>query len=352
MAIVRYRPSWLLAGFMALWAIVSTMTGIAHNFTGLLLTRFFLGILEAPFWPGCLYLLSMFYTKKEIATRISILFSANIAGTAFAGLIAIGVFHMEGVAGLAGWRWLFIIQGIITFVIAVASGFILPNEPLQTKWLSPEERELAHSRISLETVELQADTTTWKGLKDACSDYKLWLMILMNHLHMGATNYKNFFPTIVGSLGFSRTATLALTAPPYIIAGIVAVAYSWNSGRVNERTWHITVANAIAVLGFVLAAATLNVGARYFAMVLFASGVYATAGIAPGWVAVTCGQTKEKKAIALALNNAISTIAPIYTSVRNSHNCARISTDIFSICGQLRMRLAMTLRWVLAQGSL
>lgn len=65
---------------------------------------------------------------------------------------------------------------------------------------------------------------------------------------------------------------MALTCPPYLIAGAVTIALSWSSGKWNERTWHITVSKAVAIVGFVLAAATLNAGARYFAMVVFAIG--------------------------------------------------------------------------------
>lgn len=219
-----------MAAAMALWAIVSTLTAIAKDFKGLLLTRFFLGITEAPFYPGALYMLATFYTRQEIATRISILFTANICGTAFAGLIAIGVFQMDQVAGISGWRWLFIIQGAITFVMSVASAFILPDEPLQTHWLSEDEQRLAHSRIVNDTVELRTNTSTWTGLLEASRDPRLWVLIFMHHLHMAASNYKNFFPTIVETLGFSRNVTLALTCPPYLISGAISVAWAASSG--------------------------------------------------------------------------------------------------------------------------
>ena len=111
MLITRVRPSYYMSGCMALWAIVSALTALSKDFTGLLLTRFFLGITEAPYYPGALYILSIFYTRKEIATRISILYTGNILATAFAGLIAAGVFHgMDDLAGLTGWRWLFILH--------------------------------------------------------------------------------------------------------------------------------------------------------------------------------------------------------------------------------------------------
>lgn len=83
----------------------------------------------------------------------------------------------------------------------------------------------------------------------------------------------------------------------------------------NERTWHITVAKILAIFGFVLACTTMNVGARYFAMCAFTSGVYACNSVILGWVSSTCGQTKEKKAISLAIANTVATLGPIYTPV-------------------------------------
>ncbi|TDZ38716.1 putative transporter [Colletotrichum trifolii] len=178
---------------MALWAVVSTLTAVAKDFKGLLLTRLFLGVTEAPFYPGALYMLAMFYTRQEIATRISILFTANICGAAFAGLIAIGVFQMENAAGLAGWRWLFIIQGVITFIVSAASAFVLPDEPQPTRRLTAEERQLAHSRVANATVELQENTSTWRGLLEASRDPRLWVPIFIQHFHISASNFKAFF---------------------------------------------------------------------------------------------------------------------------------------------------------------
>ena len=113
-------------------------------------------------------MLSIFYTRKEIATRISILYTGNILATAFAGLIAAGIFHgMDDLAGISGWRWLFILQGIVTFVVAIASAFTLPDHPLKTRWLTEEERQLAHDRIERDTVGNRFQSSTWTGLKEA-----------------------------------------------------------------------------------------------------------------------------------------------------------------------------------------
>ncbi|KAK9241740.1 major facilitator superfamily domain-containing protein [Lipomyces tetrasporus] len=115
MFITRTKPSYYMSVCMALWTIVSSLTAVSRNFTGL----------------------SIFYTRKEIATRISILYTGNILATAFAGLIAAGVFSgMSGTAGISGWQWLFILQGAVTFAIAIAAAFTLPDDPTNTRWLT------------------------------------------------------------------------------------------------------------------------------------------------------------------------------------------------------------------------
>lgn len=313
MILTRVRPSWYMSGFMALWAVVSALTALSKDFTGLLLTRFFLGVTEAPYYPGALFMLSIFYTRKEIATRISILYTGNILATAFAGLIAAGIFEMDGMMGLSGWRWLFIIQGVVTFVVAVAAVFTLPDHPLKTRWLTPEERQLAHDRIERDTVGNRFQSSTFQGLKEAAADPKLWLFAFMQHMHLAANGFKNFFPTVVGTLGFNRTITLTLTCPPYLIAGFISVYWSWQSGKYNERTWHITAAKIVAIAGFVLGMATLNIGVRYFAMVVFSIGTYAVNSIILGWVGATCGQTREKKASSLAIVNTVANASFIWT---------------------------------------
>ncbi|OBU00240.1 hypothetical protein VE01_01637 [Pseudogymnoascus verrucosus] len=295
MLITRVRPSIYMGSVMAVWAIVSALTAVANNYIGLLLVRFFLGITEAPYYPGALYLLSIFYTRKEVATRMAVLYTGNIIATAFAGLIGAGVFHgMDGLAGLAGWRWLFILQGAVTFVVArkgslQCTGFI---------------RTLLAKLGKLLVLAV---------LKDALKDRRVWLFVFIQHMHLAANGFKNFFPTVVETLGFDTTITLVLTCPPYLIAGAISVYWSWSSGKYNERTWHITIAKGVAILGFVLGCATLNMGARYFAMIVFSVGTYAVNSIVLGWVSSTFGQTKEKRAVAISIVVSTSNISFIWT---------------------------------------
>lgn len=338
MFLTRTRPSRYMGVMMMLWAVVSALTAVAKDFKGLLLTRFFLGVTEAPYYPGAVYLLSIFYTRKEVATRIAILYTGNILATAFAGLIAAGIFHgMDGAGGIAGWKWLFILQGAVTFLIAVVGYFLLPDFPLTTWWLTQEERDLAYNRMELDTVGNKGETSTWNGLKQAVQDPVVWIFCFMAHMHLAANGFKNFFPTVVKTLGFNTTITLVLTCPPYLIAGAVTILVSYSSGKFNERTWHITVSKAVAVIGFAAAAATLNTAGRYVCMVIFTIGTYGVNSLILGWCGSVCGQTKEKKAVAISMVTMIMNISFIWTpylwpsSDEPRYTIAMASSAAFSI---------------------
>jgi len=273
-----------------------------------------LGAVEAPFYPGALYILSMFYTRKEIATRVSILYAGNIVAVAFAGLIAAATFStIDGAHGLAGWRWLFIIEGSVTFGVAIVTLFMLPDYPNNTRWLTPAERELAHGRILRDTVGLEESKGVRAGFAEAIRDPRLYLFGLMQNMHLNATSFNQFFPSVVKALGYDSIITLLLTSPPTLFAGAFGIYVGWSSGRFNERTWHITAGMGAAMVGFIISCLTLNVAARYIACFLFASGVYSVNSVIIGWVSATLGQTAEKKAVSLSLVNVVSMASFIYT---------------------------------------
>lgn len=276
---------------------------------------------------GAMYLLSLFYTRKEIATRLSILYSANIVATAMSGLIAAATFAtLDGAHGLSGWRWLFVIEGAVTFGVASTSMFFLPDHPLTTRWLNADERQLAHSRIAKDTVGLECSKGARAGFMQAIGDPRLWLLTFMQNCHLSATGFNSFFPTVVRTLGFSRTITLVLTCPPYLVSAAACVVTGLSSGKFNERTWHITVGMLVAMSGFIIASATMHVVARYIACFLFASGCYAVNAVILGWVTATLGQTSEKKAASLSIVNMFGNASFIYTPVSSSFS---ISLQLF-----------------------
>lgn len=216
---------------------------------------------------------------------------------------------------------MFIIFAVITFFFCVLGFFLLPDTPLTTRWLTESERQLAHDRIVKDTVEKKQDVSMTRGLREAVSDYRLWIFAASQHIHTATSGFRNFFPTFLKTFGFSTTITLVLTCPPYLLACATGIGMALSSGKYNERTWHIVVFKLIALVGFVLACATLNTGARYFAAFVFTVGTYGISSVVMGWVGSTCAQTKEKRAAALAFVNTSASISLIWTpvSIRSEH---------------------------------
>lgn len=98
-------PSLYICLGMSLWGVISATMASVHNFAGLLVARIFIGVVESVFFPGAIYLLSLFYTRKQLAFRTAILFSGSQLGNAFGGLFAIAIMNLDGSHGLEAWRW-------------------------------------------------------------------------------------------------------------------------------------------------------------------------------------------------------------------------------------------------------
>ncbi|KAJ5802991.1 uncharacterized protein N7503_005441 [Penicillium pulvis] len=316
MILNNMRPSLFLPGVMCCWAIVSTCTGAVQSYRGLLALRFILGFVEAPFFPGALFLFSSWYTRKELAARISILYVAAQISGAFGGLLGSAIMSgMDGKAGLPAWRWLFIIEGASTIPVALLAMVTLPDYPATTKWLTDEERILAITRLAEDGNESDHDETNnkFEGLKLAFSDPVLYIIWLMQLGLNTSACFTNFFPTIVATLGYGTTETLLLSAPPYIFAAILSVANSFHSDRVSERWLHVLWPQVFSSIGFIISAVTLNVAARYISTFMMMS-IYASFGCILSWVSTSLPRPRTKRAVAYAVVNAGSNFASIYAS--------------------------------------
>jgi MFS family permease len=124
----------------------------------------------------------------------------------------------------------------------------------------------------------------------------------------------NFFPTVVGTLGYGNIVSLLLTAPPYVLCVITAFINAWHADRTGERYFHITLPLWVCVAAFIIAAATTATGPRYFAMMLMVPSVYTGYVVALAWISNTLPRPPAKRAAALAWINAVSNTSSIYAS--------------------------------------
>lgn len=152
------RPSLYLGFFTSAWGLVSLLTSQVKSFGGIVACRFILGLVEAPFFAGVLFYLSKWYTKKELALRMSIFYAGSLLSGAFGSLIAAGILKgLDGKNGLAAWQWLYIIEGAITIAVGIAVMLFLPDFPSTWKRLSEEERHVANRRLAIEAADADVD---------------------------------------------------------------------------------------------------------------------------------------------------------------------------------------------------
>ncbi|KAI4167871.1 MAG: hypothetical protein LQ343_006830 [Gyalolechia ehrenbergii] len=310
------KPALYLPTVMIIWGVISAATAAAESFGGLIAIRFFLGFVEAAYFPGCLFFLSSWYTRKELGFRTAILYSGSLMSGAFSGLITAGITSgMDGKRGLRAWRWLFIIEGVITIVIALMAYFILPNFPRTTSWLTENERQLAIWRLDEDIGEDDwlgsHKQTFWHGMKLAFTDIKMWVLMVLLFCFVASGTVTNLFPTVVQTLGYSNIVSLLLTVPPYVLGVITTFANSWHADKTGERYFHITLPLYFAVAAFIIAAVTTKTAPRYLAMMLMIPGVYTGYVVALAWISNTLPRppAKSQKVVAMSVNCVTAFIA-------------------------------------------
>lgn len=183
------KPALYLPTVMIVWGIISGATAGVHGYRGLVAVRFCLGFVEAAYFPGCLFFLSAWYTRKELGFRTAILYSGSLLSGAFSGLISAGITSgLDGAKNLRAWRWLFIIEGAITVVIAIAAYLVLPNFPRTTSWLTENERQLAIWRLDEDIGEddwtENEKQSFFHGMKLAFLDVKTYNLVRLLSSHL------------------------------------------------------------------------------------------------------------------------------------------------------------------------
>ncbi|CAH0046684.1 unnamed protein product [Clonostachys solani] len=321
------KPGAYISCCMVVWGAISTASGATHNFAGLFCARFFLGFVEAAFYPGAMFTLSTWYKREELSKRMALFYTGSQISGAFSGLIAGGVvFGMDGLRGLRAWRWLFLLEGAATILIAMSAFFILPNFPQTTKWLTPVEKEMAVWRLQADITHAEwtssEEQITWKAFIMAMKDWRNWFFVAMVYGTGASLAVNNFFPSVLATLGRGRVETLLLTSPPFLLSCITMFIICWNADRTQDRYWHFTIPLWFSLAGFIIVAATTNFGARYFGAMIMIPGIYSGFNMAFAWTANTIYGPPGKRAVAIAFNNAFSGLAGLYSAYLYPSNAA------------------------------
>ncbi|KAH9947914.1 MFS general substrate transporter [Amylocystis lapponica] len=294
-ALRKLRPSLWLSFLVLAWGILMTLHGVVTNYGGLVTVRVLLGLAEAGLYPGIAFYLTCWYPKSELGSRIALFFtSATVAG-AFSGLLAAAIHNMDGIGGKPGWAWIFILEGLVTVVCAVASFWILEDFPENAKFLSEPERVWVIRRLHADMkLSASGEKFKMKYIRQCLTDWKTWVAM---GIYMGFDGplfaFSLFTPTIINKLGYKATAANLLSVPVYAWACIVTVAVGFLGDRIGKRAY-INLYVCTSLVGYIILIASSSAPLSYFAVYLAASawvssnveGSYkrsATLGMAIGW---------------------------------------------------------------------
>ncbi|OJJ54331.1 hypothetical protein ASPSYDRAFT_1162467 [Aspergillus sydowii CBS 593.65] len=318
----KMRPSLYLPCCIIIWAIVSGCTSAVTSPAGLLVLRFVLGIVEAPFFPGAIFYLSAWYTKRELGVRMALLICGLLLSNAFAGLISAGILSgMAGVGNLAAWRWLFFLEGIATVLLGLLAMIVLPDFPGTTKWLSEAERVIAQARLAVDagSPDLldEGKVPMVRGIGRALRDYRVWLLACLQMATTASISYSHFFPTLIQEIGFeNNTIVLLLTSPPYLFAFFWALGFAWSADRMQVRSPQAGFSQVIAIVGAVLLVATPRrlQWARYAFTFLVSAGTFGVYSTTYAWLSSTITHPPVKRAAAIGIANTCANLASLYAN--------------------------------------
>jgi ACS family tartrate transporter-like MFS transporter len=295
-----------IARIMVSWGILAMLTGFIHTKNHFYLIRSLLGAAEAGFFPGIIVYLSHWFRYQDRARAVAFLmagiFVSNIIGSPLSGWLMKHTW-----LGLAGWRWMFIIEGAPAVILGIVTLFYLTDWPHQAKWLPEDERQWLIAELEKEKQEKQAKHSL--GILQALRHREVILLTLAYFFMVTAVYGLNFWlPSIVKKLSGSSIMNVSLIAAlPYCVGLISILLMGWHSDKTKERRWHTALAMMTTSLGLLLSVVAGNYTA--LAVSMFCLAAAGTAGYLPGfWALPTSFLTGTAAAASIGLINSFGNL--------------------------------------------
>jgi sugar phosphate permease len=302
----KWSARGCIARIMVSWGALAIMTGFIHTASQFYWVRFLLGAAEAGFFPGIVIYLSHWFRYEDRAKAVAFFMAAipiaNIIGSPISGLL-LGIHWL----GIAGWRWLFILEGIPAIVMGIVTLFYLTDWPHQAKWLPDDEREWITSELEKEKRQIR-EAGPLRILQAFRHKEVILLSVAYFFIVTGVYGFNFWMPTILKGLsGYSNLVVTLVAVLPYFAALAAILFAGWSSDRTRERRWHTAIAMLIASLGLLLSAVLHGSVALEVSMFcLAAAGMY---GYLPGfWALPSSFLTGTAAAASIGLINSIGNL--------------------------------------------
>ncbi|KAH8812825.1 retrograde regulation protein 2 [Xylogone sp. PMI_703] len=282
----RWKFHRVLPTLTICFGVITLAGGWVHSYGALLGTRLILGWFEGCLFPCLALFLANWYKREEMAVRMAFLFASTALSGAFGGLLAYAIYHMDGAANIAGWRWIYIIEGIIAIVFGLACYYLVPSSFEKAYFLNKSDKEIMRYRAEL-THQYSGGTGHFK-MRDiwiAAKDPKTWChgwiqFCVITPLYA----FSQFLPIIIeDGLGFNTLQAQYLTIPVQLWGALIYIFIAWLSDRYRKRFLFVAIFTPVCALGYLLELCPIPAGAQYFATFLITGGVYIIAGNNLAW---------------------------------------------------------------------
>ncbi|ODQ54277.1 nicotinic acid plasma membrane transporter [Saitoella complicata NRRL Y-17804] len=309
----KFGASKLIPAIVIAWSLVATFSAFVQSYGGMIAIRLLLGACEAGLFPCFNLYLSSLYKRDEQAKRFCMIFVAQALAGAFGGLLAYGILKMDGVAGWAGWRWLFCIEGLASLVVGVADIFLLPDSAESAYFLTPAEKDLVRLR-ALQSASYHGPSTPdidWTQVRAAFRSPMVWLsgwiQMCTNTCLYG---FSTFLPTIINGMGYTSVQAQYLTIPIYLLGAIIYFLTAIGVDRTQRRAPFMFFWGLFTVAGYCTLLSATKPSILYFACFLVAMGLYVFDGLNMLWLAGNVAP-HYKRAVAIGMNQTIGNIGGV-----------------------------------------
>ncbi len=233
-----------IARIMIVWGLVSAASMFVNSVASFYVLRFLLGVAEAGFFPGIIWYLTQWYTRAHRAQIIALFMTAIAVSGVIGGPLSGWILDvMEGVSGLRGWRWLYLLEGLPSVVVGFVVLRYLDDGPHTATWLTPEERALVQRRLAEDEEQKQAAGATAHRVGDAFRSGRVWACCAIYFgAVMGIYGVTFWLPQIISETITRDPFTIGLVSTiPWGVAAVAMVLVGRHSDRTGERRWHIAI---------------------------------------------------------------------------------------------------------------
>ena len=246
-----------IARVMLTWGLIAGGMAFVESSTSFYVMRFLLGVAEAGFFPGIILYLTYWFPARHRAGVIAMFMAAAPIAVAIGSPISAALLGMDGIMGLAGWQWMFIIEAIPAVILGVVVFFYMTDRPEKATWLKEDERNWLIKTMREEDVG-KGSTQHHSILRGLINPRVLALALVYFGTSAGLYTLSIWAPQMIKELGVTSMTVGLVNAIPPIISVVAMVLWSRHSDRTGERTWHVAIACMTEAVGLVIAASTYN----------------------------------------------------------------------------------------------